>query len=53
MASREKKSLSPKELTVFPKKITIMKIIIMYANFSYIVDEKWPRVLGMKKWKGR
>ena len=48
-ASREKKSLSPKELTIFPKKITIMKISIMYADFSYIVHERWPTVLGMKK----
>ena len=32
-ASRKKKGLSPKELTMFPKKITTMKISIMYADF--------------------
>ena len=26
---------------MFPKKITIMKISIMYADFSYIVHERW------------
>ena len=28
-----------------------MKISIMYADFSHIVDEKWPTVFGMKQWK--
>ena len=35
---------------MFPQKITIMKISIMYADFSYIVRERWPTVFGMKKW---
>ena len=26
-----------------------MKISIMHADFSYIVHEKWPTVLGMKE----
>ena len=48
-ASRTKEILSPKELTMFPKKITTMKISIMYAHFSYIVHQKWSTELGMKK----
>ena len=48
-ASKEKKSLSAKKLTICPQKITIMKISIMYAHSSYIVQQKWPTELGIKK----
>ena len=48
-ASKEKKRLSPKELTSCPKKITIMKISIMYADFFNKIHQKWPTELGMKK----
>ena len=48
-ASRKKTSLSPKELTMFPKNITTMKISTMYAHFSYIVHQKWPTELGTKE----
>ena len=38
---------------MFPKKITIIKVSIMYADFAYIIHQKWPTELGMKKWKRR
>jgi len=39
------------ELTICAKKITIMKISIMYADFVNKIHQKWPTQLGMKKFK--
>ena len=44
-----KKKFVSKGAHNFSKKITIMEISIMYADFSYIVHDRWPTVLGMKK----
>ena len=48
-ASREKKVCLQRSSQFLKKKITIMKISIMYADFSLIVHQTWPTVLGMKK----
>jgi len=42
-ASKKKKGLSPKELTVFPQKIKIMKISIIYADVFYKIHKKKGR----------
>jgi len=50
-ASKEKKSLSPKKLTIFPQKITIMKISLNYANFVNKIHKNGQ--MGVKKSKSR
>ena len=43
------KDFSPKELTIIPKKIKLIKISIIYATFFYKIHQTWPTELGIKK----